>query len=191
MKLGILVKFIVAIGITIADNIYSIALPNTSLMNPSLFNTSLFNTSLFNTSLLNTSLFNTINVWVILKYFVFHMALIKGSLVFLKDYKPRGTKELDNSNTPSILVGFSVMNAIAEELIFRNYFQPKTNIIVQAVVFSVYHMYPLQNTILLVIQGLSFGHMMNQHKILVPMGVHMLMNLTMGTVYIVNRYLRR
>lgn len=89
-------------------------------------------------------------------------------LLFTSGYKATG-KAMLTPETPSVVAFFlmtaALLNAFGEEIIFRGMLMSVLSrkmgialvLVVQSLIFTVYHLFPLQNSILLFCMGILFG----------------------------------
>jgi len=109
-----------------------------------------------------------------------------GALFF--GYKATGTSSLSQVTAPlalGLLLTGSLLNAFGEEIIFRGMLLPvltkRTGIIValllHSFIFTVYHLFPIQNSILLFIMGIFFalGYLWSG-SLLTPLIAHLIEN---------------
>ena len=109
-------------------------------------------------------------------------------LVFGQPYVTSGERAVTGpiSAATFALGGFAaLLNAFGEEIVFRGMLLPllarKTNVVwalaVQAIVFSGYHFFPFQNSVMLFIMGIIFGAgYLWSRSLLTPVLAHLLMN---------------
>ena len=111
-------------------------------------------------------------------------------LLFGTPYVMTGKRAISNE-LPAItfVLGASsaLVNAFGEEIVFRGMLFPillnKANLVaalvVQSLVFTGYHFFPLQNSVLLFIMGIAFGaSYLWSRSLLTPVLAHLLMNAT-------------
>jgi len=112
-------------------------------------------------------------IWKGLALAAFMMAFIfiyqkYSHLVFGEPYISTGGRFLEQKISGvaiGIVFSAALLNAFGEEIIFRGMLLPSLSpymgismaLIVQSLIFTVYHFFPLQNSVLLFIMGLFFG----------------------------------
>ncbi len=89
-------------------------------------------------------------------------------LIFGTPYRATGMASLDQAHTDTavvLLISAALLNAFGEEIIFRGMLLPVLTkhtglllaIVLQSCVFTIYHFFPLQNSVLLLFMGILFG----------------------------------
>jgi membrane protease YdiL (CAAX protease family) len=109
-------------------------------------------------------------------------------LVFHKPYTSTGGRFLAegvSGTAMGIAVSAALMNAFGEEIIFRGMLLPALSgclgivlaVVVQALIFTVYHFFPLQNSVLLFMMGIFFalGYLWSG-SLLTPVLAHLIGN---------------
>ena len=120
-----------------------------------------------------------------------------SALVFHTPYVSTGLSTLQQTGTKAaiaLLLSASLLNAFGEEIIFRGMLMPVLSmrrgmvlaVIVQSVIFTGYHFFPLQNSVLLFIMGILFalGYLWSG-SLLTPVVAHLIENGTGVIVYLV------
>ena len=120
-----------------------------------------------------------------------------SALVFHTPYVSTGLSALQHTGTKAaiaLLLSASLLNAFGEEIIFRGMLMPVLSmrrgmvfaVIVQSVIFTGYHFFPLQNWVLLFIMGILFalGYLWSG-SLLTPVVAHLIENGTGVILYLV------
>ena len=89
-------------------------------------------------------------------------------LVLGTPYVSTGSNALQGAHSPlaiALLLTTSLLNAFGEEIVFRGMLLPALTtrcgivaaVVLQSLVFTAYHFFPLQNSVLLFFMGIFFG----------------------------------
>ena len=121
-------------------------------------------------------------------------------LIFGTPYVSTGGSALGHTSSAvaiALLLSASLLNAFGEEIIFRgmllpvlsNRFGIAVSIILQSLIFTLYHFFPLQNSVLLFFMGIffAFGYLWSG-SLLTPVIAHLIEN-GAGSVYYLIRLL--
>jgi len=109
-------------------------------------------------------------------------------LIFGTPYVSTGGNALQSAHSPlaiTLLLTASLLNAFGEEIIFRGMLLPALStrcgivaaVLLQSLVFTVYHFFPLQNSVLLFFMGIFFalGYLWSG-SLLTPVIAHLIEN---------------
>ena len=120
-----------------------------------------------------------------------------SSLLFGKPYTSTGSHFL-NQDYSKAAIGFSIsaalLNAFGEEIIFRGMFFSSLldhcgvalALLVQSAIFTVYHFFPLQNSLLLFVMGIFFGlGYYWSGSLLTPVLAHLIVNGLPALIFLV------
>ncbi len=151
-------------------------------------------------SLVRGGMFQAVWKGVVLALFMMVVAGLYQNysvLVFHTPYVSTGLSALQQTGTKAaivLLLSASLLNAFGEEIIFRGMLMPVLSmrwgmvlaVIVQSVIFTGYHFFPLQNSVLLFIMGILFalGYLWSG-SLLTPVVAHLIANGTGVIFYLV------
>lgn len=146
------------------------------------------------------SLFQSVWKGVVLAAFMMAFMYIYqrySFLLFRKPYTPTGRRFLKQEISRVVIrISFSaaLLNAFGEEIIFRGMLLPALSsylgvalaLMVQAFVFTIYHFFPLQNSVLLFIMGIFFGlGYLWSGSLLTPILAHLIENGVSGVFLLI------
>ncbi len=118
-------------------------------------------------------------------------------LLFNKPYTSTGGSFLGQSVSGAVLgisISAALLNAFGEEIIFRGMLLPVLSrnlgialaLAVQSFVFTIYHLFPLQNSVLLFIMGVFFGlGYLWSGSLITPIFAHLIENGIPASVFLI------
>jgi membrane protease YdiL (CAAX protease family) len=117
-------------------------------------------------------------------------------LIFGTAYASTGSSALSHTSSSiavALLLSAALLNAFGEEIIFRGMLLPvlscryslAVSIILQSLIFTVYHFFPLQNSVLLFCMGIFFalGYRWSG-SLLTPVVAHLIENALGSAVFL-------
>ncbi len=122
-------------------------------------------------------------------------------LIFGTPYQSTGGNILQHAHSSAaiaLLLSASLMNAFGEEIIFRGMLLPALStrcgiglaIVLQSLIFTLYHFFPLQNSVLLFFMGILFGlGYLWSGSLLTPVIAHLIENGAGAAVFLYKNYL--
>jgi membrane protease YdiL (CAAX protease family) len=120
-------------------------------------------------------------------------------LLFKKPYTSTGSRFLNRGVSHSSLgigIAAALLNAFGEEIIFRgmlfaallNSYGTIVALLIQSVVFTIYHFFPLQNSLLLFVMGIFFGlGYIWSGSLLTPVLAHLIQNGLPAFIFLVRK----
>ena len=120
------------------------------------------------------------------------------SPLFFPSYSFSGRSLLTRDTAPvaaGILMSASLLNAFGEEIIFRGMLLPVLSrrmtlvlaLLLHSFIFTVYHLFPLQNSVLLFCMGILFGlGYLWSNSLLTPVLAHFIENATGVVLFLLN-----
>ena len=121
-------------------------------------------------------------------------------LLFGTPYTSTGSRFLKRGVSNSVIgigIAAALLNAFGEEIIFRgmllsallNSYGAVVALFIQSVVFTIYHFFPLQNSLLLFIMGIFFGlGYLWSGSLLTPVLAHLIENGLPALIFLVRLY---
>ena len=121
-------------------------------------------------------------------------------LVFGTPYVSTGGNALQGAHSPlaiALLLVASLLNAFGEEILFRGMLLPAlanrcgmvAALVLQSLVFTAYHFFPLQNSVLLFLMGIFFGlGYLWSSSLLTPVLAHLIENGLGSAVFLFHKF---
>ena len=121
-------------------------------------------------------------------------------LFFGKPYTSTGSRFLNRGVSNSVLgigITAALLNAFGEEIIFRgmlfsallNTYGVVVTLFIQSFVFTIYHFFPLQNSLLLFVMGIFFGlGYLWSGSLLTPVLAHLIENGLPALIFLIRLY---